>query len=118
LDPAFDTLSRLKTLWKKHRHEVLAVPVQPREPRRVRQPTQTKAKTRQPAQTAPATTQPVLSQPHLLLAALRTAQQPLMIEDLRQISGVDDRRLKRNIARLVAQGKIQEMPGGTFCSIR
>jgi hypothetical protein len=39
LNPALDTLRRLKTLWKQHRHEVLAVPVQPRAPQRVRQPT-------------------------------------------------------------------------------
>ena len=39
LDTAFETLSRLRTLWKKHRHEATAVRVQPRAPQRVRQPT-------------------------------------------------------------------------------
>src|SRR4029453_13721329 len=38
LDTGYDTLSQLRTLWKKHRHEVPEVPVQPRAPQRVRQP--------------------------------------------------------------------------------
>ena len=107
LAPALDTLSRLKTLWKKHRHEVLAVPVQPRAPQRVRQPT--KGKTRRKTKR---------TQTALILAAIHTAPQPLTREDLRQRPGVDGSRLKRNMARLVAQGKLQEMSGGTFWSVR
>jgi len=118
LAPAFATLHRLRTFRKEHQHEATAVRVQPRAPQRVRQPTKretrrkTTAKTRQPAQPTPATTQTVRSQPTLLLAVLRTAHQPLTIKDLRQISGVDGRRLKRNVARLVAQGKMQETSAG------
>src|SRR5262249_1292751 len=118
LDTAFATLNRLRTFWKEHRHDATAGRVQPRAPQRVRQSTKkktrrkTKAKTRQPAQTAHATTQTVLSQPDLLLAAIRTAHQPLMIEDLRQISGLDGSRLKRNVSRLVVQGTMQETPAG------
>jgi hypothetical protein len=98
--------------------------VQPRAPQRVRQPTKrktrrkTKAKTRQPTQTAHATTKTVLSQPALLLAAIHTAPQALTIEDLRQLPGVDGSRVKRNVNRLVARGKIQEMTRGAFCSSR
>ena len=62
-----------------------------------------------PTHAATATAQ---SQPDLLLVALRTVQQPLMIEDLRQLPGVDGSRVKRNVNRLVAQGKIQETPAG------
>jgi hypothetical protein len=118
LKTAFATLNRLRTFRKEHRHDATEVLVQPRAPQRVRQPTEgktrrkTKAKTRQPAQTAHATTQAVPSQPDLLLAALRTAQQPLMIEDLRQLPGVDGSRAKRNVTRLVEQRKIQETPAG------
>jgi hypothetical protein len=118
LDPAHDTLSRLKTLWKKHQHDEPEVLVHPRASQRVRQPAKrktrrkTQAKTRQPAQTAQATTQTVLSQPDLLLAALRTAQQPLIYEALREMPGVDGSRLKRNVSRLVAQKKVQETPLG------
>ena len=118
LDTAFETLSRLRTLWKKHRHDATAVRVQPRAPQRVRQPTKrktrrkTKAQTRQPAQTAHATTETAPSQPDLLLAAIRTAPQPLTIEDLRQLPGVDGSRAKRNVTRLVEQRKMQETPAG------
>ena len=107
-------------LRKKHRHEATAVRVQARAPQRVRQPTKrktrrkTKAKTRQPAQTAHAhKTQTVLSQPNLLLAALRTAPAAAHpYEALRQMPGVDGSRLQRNMARLVEQRKIQETPAG------
>jgi hypothetical protein len=110
----------LRTFRKEHQHEATAVRVQPRAPQRVRQPTtrktrrKTKAQTRQPAQTAQATTATAPSQPDLLLAAIRTAPQPLTIEALRQMPGVDGRRLKRNVGQLLAQGKIQEMPDGTL----
>ena len=118
LDTAFATLNRLRTFREEHQHDATAVRVQPRAPQRVRQPTtrkmrrKTKAQTRQPAQTAQATTQTVLSQPALLLAAIRTAPQPLTIEDLRQMPGVEGSRVRRNVTRLVAQGKIQETPEG------
>jgi hypothetical protein len=118
LDTAFATLNRLRTFRKEHRDDATEVLVHPRASQRVRQPIKrktrrkTQAKTRQPAQTTYATTKTVLSQPDLVLSALRTAQQPLMIEDLRQISGVDGSRVKRNVSRLLAQGKIQEMTGG------
>jgi hypothetical protein len=127
LDTAFDTLNQLRILWKKHRHKVLEVPVQPRAPQRVRQPTKgktrhktkrtqkhaaPKAKTRQPAQTVHATTETAPSQPDLLLAVIRTAPQPLTIEGLRQLPGVDGSRAKRNVTRLVQQMKIQETPAG------
>jgi hypothetical protein len=112
LDTAFAILNRLRTFRKEHRHDATEVLVQPRAPQRVRQPTQTKAKTRQPAQTAHAATATAQSQPDLLLAALRTAQQPLTIEDLRQLPGVDGSRLKRNVSRLLTQGKMQETPAG------
>jgi hypothetical protein len=124
LDPAFAILNRLRIFRKEHQHDATEVLVQPSAPPRVMQPTKRKtrrkpkAKTRQPAQTAHAATATAQSQPALLLAAIRTAQQPLTIEDLRQISGVDGRRLKYNVGRLVKHGKIQEMPGGTFCGIR
>jgi hypothetical protein len=90
---------------------------QPRALQRGRQSTQGKARrktkqaqthaapqatTRQPAQTAHATTETGLSQPDLLLAAVRTAPQSLTLEDLRQRPGVDGRRLKRNVSRLLA----------------
>jgi predicted HTH transcriptional regulator len=71
-----------------------------------------KAKTRQPARTAQATTETVLSQRALLLAAIRTAPQPLTVEALRQMPGVKSGRIKRNVARLVAWGKIQATPVG------
>jgi hypothetical protein len=79
----------------------------PQAPQRGRQPKQgkTRSKTKR-TQTA------------LILAAIRTAPQPLTIEDLRQRPGVDGSRLKRNVTRLVAQGKIQEMSAGTFCGVR
>jgi hypothetical protein len=118
LAPAFATLHRLGTFRKEHQHEATAVRVQPRAPQRVRQPTtrktrrKTKAQTRQPAQTAQATTATAPSQPDLLLAAIRTAPQPLTIEDLRQLPGVDGSRAKRNVTRLVEQRKIQETPVG------
>jgi hypothetical protein len=54
--------------------------------------------------------------PHLLgpdaLAAIRTAQPLLTIEALRQMPGVESGRLKRNVSRLLAQGKIQETSAG------
>jgi hypothetical protein len=133
LDSAFDTLHHMRILWKKHRHEASGILMPPQAPQRGRQPKQGKtrskmkraqthaapqAKTRQPAQTAHASTETGLSQPDLLLAALRTAPQSLTMEDLRQMPGVDGRRLKRNMARLVAQGKIQAMTGGMFCGAR
>jgi hypothetical protein len=34
------------------------------------------------------------------------------MEDLRQMPGVDGSRLKRNVSRLLAQGKVQEMSAG------
>ena len=115
---AFGALKELRRHWQQHRHDAPGGLGQPRAPQRVRQPTkrkirrQTKAKTRKRAQTAHAATETALSQPDLLLTAIRAAQQSLMIEDLRQISGVDGGRLKRNVSRLVAQGKIQETPAG------
>ena len=118
LDPAFATLNRLRTFRKEHQHDATAVRVPPRAPQRVRQPPKrktrrkTKAQTRPPAQTAPATTETAPSQPALLLAAIRTAPQPLTIEDLRQLPGVDGRRAKRNVTRLVEQRKMQETPAG------
>jgi hypothetical protein len=127
LEPAFATLNQLKTLWKKHGHEVPEVLVQPSAPQRVRQSTEGKtrrktkrarthtapqAKPRQSAQTAQAATETILSQPALLLAAIRTAPQPLTIEDLRQRPGVDGSRLKRNVERLVEQKKIRETLSG------
>jgi hypothetical protein len=124
LDEALSTLRRFASLWKKHRHEVPEVPGQPKAPKRGKQLAQgktrrkPKAKTRQPAQTAYSTTETAPSQPDILLAAIHKAPQPLTRKDLRQTLGVDGSRLKRNLARLVAQGKIQEMPGGTFCSGR
>jgi hypothetical protein len=118
LDTAFAHLNRLRTFRKEHWHDETEVLVQPRAPQRVRQPTKgkirrkTKAKTRQPAQAAHATTKTVLSQPDLLLTAIRTAPQPLTIEALRQMPGVESGRIKRNVAQLVAWGKIQETPVG------
>ena len=127
LTMAFGVLNELRSLWKKHRHEAPGVLVQPRAPQRVRQPIKgktrrrtkraqkhaaPKAKTRQPVQTTHAATATAQSQPDLLLVALRTVQQPLMIEDLRQLPGVAGSRVKRNVNRLVAQGKIQETPAG------
>jgi hypothetical protein len=141
LDQACTTLVRFATLWTAQRHEAayperdthgqnVLVPDAPapvQEPqlsnqpnkgraRRKRKQAQThaalKAKTRPPVQTAHAATETALSQPDLLLAAIRTAQQPLTIEALRQMPGVESGRIKRNMAWLVAQGKIQEMPGG------
>jgi hypothetical protein len=133
LNTAFATLNRLRTFRKEHQHDATEVLVQPRAPQRVRQPTKgktrrktkqaqkhaaLKAKPRKPAQTAHTTTETAPSQPDLLLAVINTAPQQLTREDLRQSPGVDGSRLKRNLARLVAQGKIQEMPGGTFCGVR
>jgi hypothetical protein len=118
LDTAFATLNRLRTFRKGHQHDTTEGLGQPRAPQRIRQPTkrktqrQTKAETRRPAQTAHAATATAQSQPDVLLTALRTAPQPLMIEDLRQISGVDGGRVKRNVSRLMVQGKIQETPAG------
>jgi hypothetical protein len=104
---AFGALNELRALWQKHRHDAPEGLVQPRAPQRVRQPTkgQTRRKTKR-TQTA------------LILAAIHTAPQPLTYKDLRQSPGIDGSRLKRNMARLVAQGKIQEMPEGTFCGVR
>ena len=87
--------------------------MQPRAPQRVRQPTKgkTRHKTKR-AQTAQAATATAQSQPDLLLAAIRTAEQPLTHEALRQMPGVDGSRLKRNVSRLLAQGKMQETPAG------
>jgi ParB-like chromosome segregation protein Spo0J len=141
LDQACTTLVRFATLWTEqrlgaayperdtHGQNVMVpdAPVPVQEPQRSRQPKKgrarhkrkqaqphaaPKAKTRQPARSVHAAAETALSQPDLLLAALRTAQQPLMIEDLRQISGVGGSRLKRNVSRLVVQGKIQETPLG------
>jgi hypothetical protein len=127
LKTAFATLNRLRTFRKEHRHDAPVGLGQPRAPQRIRQPTEgktrrktkrarthaaPKVKTRQSAQTVHATKQTTLSQPDILLTAIRTAPQPLMIEDLRQISGVDGRRVKRNVSRLLAQGKIQETSAG------
>jgi hypothetical protein len=70
------------------------------------------AKLRKSAQAAHATTVTAPSQPDLLLAAIRTAPQPLTIEDLRQLPSVDGSRLQHNMARLVEQRKIQETPAG------
>ena len=83
-----------------------------RKTKRAQTHTAPKAKPRQPAQTAQAATATAQSQPDVLLAALRTAQQPLTHEALRQMPGVDGRRLRRNVSRLMAQGKIQETPAG------
>jgi ParB-like chromosome segregation protein Spo0J len=127
LDTAFATLNRLRTFRKEPRHDATEVLVQPRAPQRVRQPIKgktrrrttraqkhaaPKAKTRQPVQTTHAATATAQSQPDLLLVALRTVQQPLMIEDLRQLPGVDGSGVKRNVNRLVGQRKIQETPAG------
>jgi hypothetical protein len=147
LDQACTTLVRFATLWTEQRHEAaylerdtngqnVMVPDAPapvQEPQRSNQPnkrrarrktkrarthTAPQAKPRQSAQTAQAATETALSQPDLLLAAIRTAPQSLTMEDLRQRPGVDGSRLKRNLARLVAQGKIQAMTGGMFCGAR
>jgi ParB-like chromosome segregation protein Spo0J len=101
LDTASETLRRLKTLWKKHRRDATEVPVRPKKSQRSQQPEkgQTQGKTK-PLQTA------------VILKAIRKAQQPLTSEDLRQRPDVDGSRLKRNVSRLVAQGKIQEKPEG------
>jgi ParB-like chromosome segregation protein Spo0J len=107
LDTAFKTLRRLKTLWQKYRLDAPVGLGQPRTPQRVRQ--SAKGKTRRKTKQ---------TQPALILKAIRTALQPLTIKDLRQRPSVNGRRLKHNIARLVAQGKIEERTGGTFCSVR
>jgi hypothetical protein len=141
LDEALRTLRRFADLWEAHRHggaghlhgtneRTVMVPdaaVRVQELQQSTKPTQGRtrrkrqqalthaapqAKTHQPAQTAQATTETGLSQPDLLLAAIRTAPQPLTIEALRQMPGVDGSRLKRTVSRLVAQGKIQETPAG------
>jgi hypothetical protein len=113
---AFDALTELRSLWQKHRREAPVGLGQLRAPqrqtKRARTPTTPKAKSRQSMQTAQAVAETALSQPDLLLRAIRTAPQPLTIQDVRQLPGVDGRRVKRNVARLVAQGKIQETPAG------
>jgi hypothetical protein len=49
--------------------------------KRAQKPAAPKAKTRQPAQLASATTATGRSQPAMILEAIRTAPQPLTIED-------------------------------------
>jgi hypothetical protein len=44
--------------------------------------------------------------------AMGDAQQPLTMEELRQLPGVGGSRLKSNVAKLVAEEKIQETPAG------
>ena len=51
-------------------------------------------------------------QPDLILEAIRTAPQPLTLEDLRQVPSVDRRRLTYNVSRLEKQHKIEKTPTG------
>jgi hypothetical protein len=101
LDTAFETLRRLRTVWKKRRHDEAEVPVQPKKSQRSQEPKKGKRWRNMKR-----------SQAALILKAIRTAEQPLMIEALRQMPGVESGRLKRNVSRLVAQKKVQETPAG------
>lgn len=100
LDLAFRTLNELRTLRKKHRHAVPEVPGRSTKAQRTKKSKKGRPQSKKPSLVA------------LILEAIRSAPQPLTLEDLRQVPGVDRSRLKFNVTRLVKQGNIQETPAG------
>jgi hypothetical protein len=101
LTRAWGALNELRSLWQQHRHDATEVPVQPKQLQSGQEPKQekTQRKTKR-------------SQTVLILEALRTAEQPLTHEHLRQVPGVDGGMLPRYLRLLMEQGRIQETPTG------